>query len=431
VKAYVAYVDRLERLLFDSSQTSELKHKAAIEAALNGQPSAELRRCIPIARLRSAGAFFTGSSMARRAIATGLGKLPRDAKILDPACGVGDLLVAVTELLPWSSDLTSTLADWGGRILGRDLQPEFVRATKVRLALAAIQRAQFQGAAVSRVRELFPGLASGCSLAEKELFESASHIVINPPFTLIPAPRDCEWASGRVNSAAVFMDRCVSHSQAGARIIAILPEVLRSGSRYEKWRKLFEKRVSLAKVEVVGQFDRHTDVDVFIAVGILRKPSGRTTSAFNWARPQRTSAPTIGEKFDVSVGPVVPYRDPRHGRWHPFIHARDLPAWSTVASVAHHRRFAGRTYDSPFVVVRRTSRPGDKHRAVGTIVNVSKAIAVENHLLVLEPKDRSLAKCKRLVKLLHGEGTNEMLNRRIRCRHLTVSSLTELPWSEK
>lgn len=162
MKAYVGYVDRLERLLADSSQTSGLKYKAAIEAALDGQPSAELRRCISIARLRSAGAFFTGSSMARHAIETGLGKLPRDAKVLDPTCGVGDLLVAVTQLLPRSSDLTSTLADWGGRILGRDLQPEFVRATKVRLALAAIQRAKFQGAAVPGVPKLFPGLASGC-----------------------------------------------------------------------------------------------------------------------------------------------------------------------------------------------------------------------------------------------------------------------------
>jgi hypothetical protein len=61
MKAYAGYVDGLERLLLDSSQTSELKHKAAIAAALDGQPSAELRRCISIARLRSAGAFFTGS----------------------------------------------------------------------------------------------------------------------------------------------------------------------------------------------------------------------------------------------------------------------------------------------------------------------------------------------------------------------------------
>lgn len=433
MKAFNPYVSRLQNLLLKSTRApSEPDHQAAIEAALDGQPSAELRRCVSLARLRSAGAFFTGSAMARRAIAAGFSQLKANSTVLDPACGVGDLLVAFAEHLPHSGDLTSTLQAWGCRILGRDLQPEFVRATKLRLALAAIRGAEGTHALdLPKINELFPGIVTGCSLADEEPFAAASHIVINPPFTRVQAPPTCEWASGKVNSAAVFMETCINRSQPMTRIIAILPDVLRSGSRYEKWRKFFEERVSLSKVEVVGQFDRNTDVDVFIAVGTVRKRRLKT-SRLNWARPEKPKPDTvsIGERFHVSVGPVVPHRDPHRGSWYPFIHAREMPPWGVVSSISHHRRFLGRTFESPFVVVRRTSRPGDKRRAIGTIVDGTKPIAVENHLLVLQPKDHSLATCAQLIKLLRRDITDEILNRRIRCRHLTVPSLAELPWSD-
>jgi hypothetical protein len=95
--------------------------------------------------------------MARRAIAAaGLSQLKRNATVLDPACGVGDLLVALVENLPRSPDFASTLSEWGGRILGRDLEPEFVRATKLRLALAAIGREPLRHTLrLPKIHELF------------------------------------------------------------------------------------------------------------------------------------------------------------------------------------------------------------------------------------------------------------------------------------
>jgi hypothetical protein len=224
------------------------------------------------------------------------------------------------------------------------------------------------------------------------------------------------------------MDACLTRSEPGTGIVAILPEVLRSGSRYEKWRSLFQQRVDLSKVEIVGQFDRHTDVDVFIAVGLIRKT--RATGRANWIPSEKANERTIGDRFDVSVGAVVSYRDPHQGPWHPFIHARGIPAWEAVSSILQHRRFLGRTFQPPFVVVRRTSRPGDKHRAVGTIISGRSSIAVENHLLVLQPRDGTLEACRQLLRLLHESATSETLDRRIRCRHLTVSSLRDLPWRD-
>ena len=87
-----------------------------------------------------------------------------------------------------------------------------------------------------------------------------------------------------------------------------------------------------------------------------------------------------------------------------------------------------KSFRPPFVMVRRTSRPRDRFRAAGTIIAGKQDVAVENHLLVLMPKDRTLRSCRALLKVLQHPGSSDWLNRRICCRHLTVSSLRELPW---
>jgi hypothetical protein len=250
----------------------------------------------------------------------------------------------------------------------------------------------------------------------------------------VNAPKECCWGAGKVNSAAVFVDTCVANAEPRTRVIAILPDVLRSGSRYEKWRRFFEQRVALTKIEIIGRFDRHTDVDVFVAVGEVRKKVGtktRATTRVPLVHCEQVRGKRIKDKFNVSVGAVVSYRDPHRGSWYPFIQARGLPSWEVVTVDSHHRRFEGTTFSPPFVVVRRTSRPGDGKRAVGTVVRGRRRIAVENHLIVLCPKNRSMEACKKLMTLLQERETSKLLDRRIRCRHLTVSALSDLPWRDK
>ena len=99
-----------------------------------------------------------------------------------------------------------------------------------------------------------------------------------------------------------------------------------------------------------------------------------------------------------------------------------------VREVSNNRRFEGRVFSPPFVVVRRTSRPGDKHRALGTIINNARPVAVENHLLVLLPKDGTVKACRELLRVLRKPQTTQWLDQYIRCRHLTVSALADLPW---
>jgi hypothetical protein len=379
--------------------------------------------------LRASGAFFTGSGMAQQAIMAAIPKPGCDATVFDPACGAGDLLVGFVNQLQCSKDLKTTISHWGSQLLARDVQPEFVRATKLRLALAALRRqprvADFRFESFDK---LFPQICVGSSLTDREVYRSASYIVINPPFTSVNAPEGCVWGTGKVNSAAIFMDACAVNSEPGTVIVAILPDVLRSGARYEKWRKLFEQQVLLKRIQIVGRFDRSTDVDVFIAVGIVRTRSSNAHGR-DWTRARNRSEISIKDKFKISVGAVVSYRNPHNGPWYPFVQARDLPSWTVVSTIAHHRRFSGKTVKPPFVVVRRTSRPDDKNRAVATVVTGTDRVAVENHLLVLRPKDGTVRTCNLLLKRLRNSVTNKALNRRIRCRHLTVSALGDLPWA--
>jgi hypothetical protein len=80
------------------------------------------------------------------------------------------------------------------------------------------------------------------------------------------------------------------------------------------------------------------------------------------------------------------------------------------------------------VVVRRTTRPDRQNRIVGTLITGDKPVAVENHLIVLQPRDGSENLCRKLQESLSAKETVRWLDERIRCRHFTVTALRELPW---
>jgi len=63
-------------------------------------------------------------------------------------------------------------------------------------------------------------------------------------------------------------------------------------------------------------------------------------------------------------------------------------------------------------------------------VTSKDSIAIENHLLVAIPRDKKVGTCKKLLDLLKLDATSEWMNKRICCRHLTVSSVGDLPWLE-
>ena len=101
-------------------------------------------------------------------------------------------------------------------------------------------------------------------LTDWQLRRSPVVIVVNPPFSYGVADERCAWASGRVSQAASFMDVCLRNATKGTHILAILPDVLRTGTRYEKWRKMIAEKARVNNVQIAGQFDELTEISVFL-----------------------------------------------------------------------------------------------------------------------------------------------------------------------
>ena len=329
--------------------------------------------------------------------------------------------------MPVSHDLVRTLQRWGLLLHGRDLEPAFVRLAKARLVMLAVSRgATMNSDTTTELDQFFPQIRVGDGL---ELLGSGwlgGHVVMNPPFTYHLADEGIAWASGRTNLAATFLAAFFENSHPGTKLTAILPDVIRTGSRYGRLRSLACERIHISSVEPFGRFDEWADVDVFVLRGMARAPQLNASEVQWWPR---MSGQTLGDRFDVHVGPVVPHRDPESGPRHPYLDARSVPLGgefdSSKADLAGFRR---RLFRPPFVLVRRTSRPGDKSRGLGTVVVGSQEVLVENHLIVLTPKDGSIGTCRLAADLLGSRHAKQWLDERIRCRHLTVRALRELHW---
>ena len=427
MKALLPYVAELERHL-NAPHLSEEQWQAWCDSCLNGIPSRELRRVVPLAELKEQGAFFTGPQLARQA-ALAFGSSTDDESVYcDPTCGVGDLLLAVASRLPLESGVSETLSLWGRRLTGCDLSAVFVRATKARLALLALKRCgSREPIPPDRLNDLFPAITVRDALRCEDLYSAADRIIMNPPFRTMSAPEGCEWSAGGLNAAALFTETAILHSRDGTRIAAILPDVLRSGSRYERWRRMVDGSALLDEVRPYGPFDLHADVDVFLLCMTVGS-NGDVQTHRDWSRIDGDSDADVSKHFVVRVGAVVPHRDADTGTEYPYLHARSLPPWSTLEKIAEKRIFAGTVFRPPFVAVRRTSGPRDRKRAVATIVLGEQCVAVENHVIVCRPADGSIARCRALLERLRSSRTDEWLNQRIRCRHLTTASVAEIPW---
>ena len=349
------------------------------------------------------------------------------ASFLDPAVGGGDLLIEVARHLPIKQDLAGTLRNWGQLLHGRDLEPGFVRLAKARLVLLAVARG-----AIAKIKntdsleDVLPEIRVGDGLELLASGWSGGHIVMNPPFTYRVASEDTSWARGRTSSAAIFLAAAVEGAQPGTQLTVILPDVIRAGSRYGQLREFVGARLKVLSVKPYGQFDAWTDIDVFILSGVIEQTAVRD-AATEWWHP--TNGEQLGDKFDIHVGPVVPHRDQEPGNSYAYLRARDIPLGGEFdASQAERRGFQKRLFQPPFVVVRRTSRPGDRARGMGTVIRGTESVLVENHLIVLKPKDGSLDACRRMVHMLDSKRARTWLDNRIRCRHLTVRVLGEMPW---
>jgi len=428
IKGFSSYVQRLGRLLRRLLEEPNTKDSCCLlTQSLNGQPSIELRNSVSLKNRKADGIFFTGSKLAHRLTSDFVWNSFSSGAIADVGCGAGDLLLACAKKLPLGSDLNETLQIWGQYLIGYDIHPELIKATKIRLVLLAINRGVIiRNPYIPSLDRIFPMIRYFDFFSKPDEIAKASHVVMNPPYNKLQAPPHCEWASGKVNAAAIFVDTCLSNAPAGARISAILPDVLRSGSNYIKWRQHIERLTSRIEITTCGQFDDFADIHVFM----LKAQKDTTLEKYKtirWIPLKNRQKNCVGDHFEVHVGAVVPHRDHNKGPCAAYIHAKALPPWEILKRIGENRRFSGNLFEPPFVLVRRTSRPGEK-RAIATIVTGKRKVAVENHLIVLLPRIKTLDQCNQLLKVLKSQQTDRWLDKRIRCRHLTVGALKDIPW---
>jgi hypothetical protein len=429
-ETFAPYVEHLATLLGATLRDGADARKAELASALDGQPGRQLRKLYTIGELRDTGTYFTGSALANRLVTALAQSLPGAQRVVDPACGAGDLLVACARHLPLRATVAETLKDWGERLTGFDINAAFVEATRYRLALLAHERSQSSPREVRNaplLEKVFPNIQIRSGMTGWKLPDAPAVIVVNPPFSYGVAEKECTWAQGRVSQAATFMDTCLGNATRGTRILAILPDVLRTGSRYEKWRQMITEKATVNSVQIAGQFDELTEISVFLLELEVGEGTGTTTQ---WAHPSNTGTQTVKDLFNIHVGPVVPFRLNGQGPWCAYVHSEQLPPWETVRKIDQHIRFAGTTYKPPFIAVRRTSKADYQVRCIGTLVTGSTPMAVENHLLVALPKDKKVGTCQKLLEVLKRDVTSAWMNERIRCRHLTVGSVGDLPWPE-
>jgi hypothetical protein len=419
--SFAQYVDELRMLL--GAQHTESRTEGLV-AALDGEASRRLRATVPLDQRRRDGAFFTSRTLGDRLLAGDMQLIKASATIADPACGAGDLLLLAARVLPIASTVIGTLKLWGRRLVGRDLNPLYVSTARLRLALMASARVgrAWRGDE-QMLAELLPDISIGDGTA-LQLADPHTLVLLNPPFGATVANEP--WGSGRVARAAVFTARVVEQLPELATLRAVLPDVLRSGSNYRRWRSYIEQQLSIDRIEPVGQFDAWTDVDVFLLGGNTRS-AGRSTQ---WWRTPVTApnCTTIGDQFEVRVGPVVPHRDPTTGDESPYLRAHDLPLKGEHRPGEVRLCHDGRRFKPPLVVVRRTSRPDTKRsRVTATLIRGREPVLVENHLLVCVPRDGKLESCRRLIDALADKRSSDWLNQRLCCRHLTVTALREVP----
>ena len=79
------------------------------------------------------------------------------------------------------------------------------------------------------------------------------------------------WSSGKVSLAALLFESFIRRARPKTHVVAILPNVLRTGSRYERWRKIVTENLEIRRVKPYGRFDRFADIDVFIVEGKVGK----------------------------------------------------------------------------------------------------------------------------------------------------------------
>jgi hypothetical protein len=392
-----------------------------VHGALNGFVGHQLRGQVRLSTRRRQGMFFTPPD---KAIDLLRGVTLAGATFLDPCCGAGDLLLAVARRLPTAATLRETLRAWGKVLHGWEIDAHLAKMARARLVMLAASRLGRVEPQRHDLQQFFPHVRQADGM--RQAIPAANKLVVlfNPPYAQVAAPQSLSWGTGKVSQAAIFTEDLLRRLPQGSEVRAILPEVLRCGTRYSLWRDAVERMASKAQVKPLGPFDRWTDIDVF-QLTLRRGKGAHGRCKWQAAEPRQH---VLGAFATVRVGSVVPHRTPLDAPVAlPYLHVRNAPRFGAIEAATERSRHAAPSIDGPFVVIRRTSSPKDRQRLVWTLVKHVGPMRVENHLIVLKPNSNDLQGCDRIIQVLQSPAASATLNGGMRCRHLTVGAIRNLP----
>ncbi|MET7417536.1 hypothetical protein [Dactylosporangium sp. NPDC005555] len=425
-----AYKQELVEALSQAASGME-KRGDDIKAHLDGLAYQRLRQTVPLKARRTSSTFFTSSTLRARLAARYKRLIASGTGVLDPACGAGDLLLAALEVLPKTWPPLKTANFVAEHFYGRELIPILAElsADRLRLALQLMT-----GPQLFPSNSQLPNIQPGDGLSLEAGYSEARLVLLNPPYARIVSPKQ-SWGEGLVSQAAPFTLDVLKFCRPGTRVAAILPDVLRSGSRYGKWRSEVDGLADLLDVDIVGLFDTWTDVDVFIAhLKVKDRPTTHRKLKTLWQADSgnKGTASTLGSIASISVGDVVPHRHKEEGPALNYLCVRSAAVGQTITSTPT-RRFTGRTHQAPFVLIRRTSaptrRPGPR-LSTSVVAASLGTVAIENHLIIVKPLHGDEKECEFLAQQLRQESVTKWLDDRLRTRHLTTTMLLQLPLPE-
>ncbi len=391
---------------------------------MNGHATDFVYNTLSLSDRRSHGVFFSGASWAKKILA---GRdLTGWQRFVDPSVGVGDLLLEVCRSLPLNKTANDTIKDWADRLVAVDLRKSFLDIAWMRVQALVFHRHAAEKGQSNKIifKELPDNFLVGDALEIDLQLTPNDCVVMNPPYQRIQAPENSFAGKGKRSAAALHLEHIIRAAPPGVGIFALIPDVLRSGSSYAKFRMELTNLINLISFEPFGAFGTQADIDVAILVATSKAPE----EVFIEPDPEVCNELCVEEFFSVSVGPVVPHRTPTNGKLCGYLTAKNAAVGEEIKAASEFATYNCRIERGPFVIVRRTSSPSDKKRARSTLFSSREETLVENHLLILKPKDRKISTCRLLLNVLDHERTDAWLNHRIRCRHLTVGAIKSLPW---
>jgi adenine-specific DNA-methyltransferase len=209
---------------------------------------------------RSLGEFYTPTTIAKHlyAISGFDAQNIITQKVVDPACGSGNLLkilVADVVSLVEEGKLNPQLAmqSLNTNVYGYDIQPVAILMTKLQLLLVSLPILEKLNLALGNIYELLPfeniKLTDPLSNSKDywDIFAKFDLLIGNPPYLKVvkdnvPFYKDyTDVFSGQPNLYQMFLWWAIKSARPGGNITFLIPQSIRSGQYFSKLRKEISK----------------------------------------------------------------------------------------------------------------------------------------------------------------------------------------------